>query len=198
MPFCPFEERLASEPRIGITKCRGRLRRIVGRACHAELVGPIQLGLPSCPCHVGNLRAARRSGLAKGLHDRLRVREEPIQQNRLVGGIAGEDCIERYRRSPVAQATQSFIDLRSRFRLVGPERDNTVLANQSSNLRSFDGSRFVSLAGQAPVGREIDEYGLATVDKLLESVFRKRLPGDAAEIVAGERRCLPGGISHSK
>src|SRR5262249_58690617 len=102
------------------------------------------------------------------------------------------------RRRLVAQAAQGFIDLWSRFRLVGPERDDAVLADQSGDLRSFDGSRFVRLAGQAPVGREIDEHRLASVDELLESVFRERLPGDAIAIVTEESRHVPRGISRGK
>ena len=41
---------------------------------------------------------------------------------------------------------------------------------------SLDRSHFVHLACQAPVGREIDEYGITAVDELLEPASRKRSP----------------------
>jgi hypothetical protein len=43
--------------------------------------------------------------------------------------------------------------IQSRFRLVGSERDDTALADQAVDRGSFDRSRFVRLACQAPVGR---------------------------------------------
>ena len=120
--------------------------------------------------------------MLKGFDDAAGA-ENAVQEDWLLGASGRIDGIERDRLGPVAQLDQQRIDLRRVLRLVGLQGDDLVVGDELAGDICIQGDRLVELAGDSPVGSEVDQHRLVVLEVLCENLVRVGPPEPVGGVV---------------
>ena len=123
-----------------------------------------------------------RTGTGQGVEDDLFGQD--LGEGDGFGGPSGRiDDVKG--DSDAAEFFQGGGDLGVGVGPVGLQGDDAVFLEGSADGRHVDGGAFVKLAGDAPVGGEIEEDRFAFGQEGVEGFLRKGLPIDAAGFLRG-------------